>query len=88
MDDKEFIKMMEGSDNDCPEKLIKMAESSWQKQVAVEFVLVHKRINERNERFAKIESNIKWCKWLIVSVFGIAALGLLTQWIPSILPLL
>jgi len=74
--------------NDCPEKLIKMAETPFQKQVAVEFVLVHKKIEERDERFAKLDKDISWCKWLSVSVFTIAVLGLLSQWLPQILPFL
>ena len=82
MDDKEFLERVAKAEenNDCPENLVRMASTDWQKQVAIEFVLMDKKVNERNERFAKIEKDIHWVKWLAVSVFGIVVFGTLTQY--------
>lgn len=80
MDDKEFLKMLE--DSDCIEDLIKMAESSWQKQVVVEFVKMGKRMGTQ-------ESDIGTLKRITWGIFTATALACAVQVINSIvLPLL
>jgi len=78
MDDKEFLELI--AEVDCPEDLVKMAETKWQRHVAVEFVIMDRKINERDARFAKVEKDVHWIKWLAVSVFGVVVLGILGQY--------
>lgn len=67
---------------DCPEKLFGLAKTDFEKAVAVEFFIVHKKIDER---FGKVEKDISWCKWLITGIFSIVALGTLATYIPRLL---
>jgi len=60
---------------DCPNpEILTNAKGKWQKAVALEFVNLDKRI-------AKIEENISWIKWLVVSIFGMTALAFAVQFI-------
>ena len=80
MDDKEFLKMLK--DNDCIEDLIKMAESSWQKQVVVEFVKIGKRIEAQGHDIGTLK-RITW------GIFAATAIACTVQLINSIvIPLL
>ena len=80
MDDKEFIKMMKDSE-DCPDKLIKMAETPWQKQVAIEFVIYDKRLNHNSHRIDTIYK-ITW------GIFTLTAIACIVQVINTIIPIL
>jgi len=80
MDDTEFLKMLNDSD-DCPEKLIKMAETPFQKQTAVEFVLVHKEINAHGHDI-KILQKITW------GIFILTFVACAVQVVSTILPIL
>jgi len=71
--DKTFEEWIEEF-GDCPEELFKIAKKPFEKAVAVEFFLVHKKIDERNERFTKVEGDVSWCKWLITGLFGMTIL--------------
>ncbi len=81
MNDNEFLEMLAKS-NDCPADLVRMAETAWQKQVAVEVVLMYKRI-DKNSYKLDVMYRILW------SVFGLTAIATVIQLINSIiLPLL
>lgn len=81
MDDNEFLKLLNESD-DCPEKLIKMAKTPFQKQAAVEFVLVYKRIDSHGH-------DIKMIKRITYGIFTLTAIACVVQVINSIiLPIL
>ena len=77
---------------DCPEDLFKMARTPYEKAVAIEFFMLIKKMDEceaeRKKQDAVIKKDISWLKWLICAVFGIAALGVLSQWFPIIFKLL
>jgi len=66
---------------DCPEVLIKMARTKWQKAVAIEFV-------RQAHEMEKVVNDQKWIKWMVMSIFGLAILGVLSQWFPVISKLL
>lgn len=68
MDDQEFLKMLTEACNGkhCPEDLVKMATTKWQKQVAVEFVLQDKKI-DANRHDLKVLKKICWGILLAVS---------------------
>lgn len=48
-------------EEDCPQTIIKMAKSAWQKEVGLEFIKVYNELNE-------LKNECKWMKYLIVSV--------------------
>jgi len=48
---------------DCPQILIKMAHTKWQKQVAITFLELNKTITE-------VQNEVKHLKWLVLGVFG------------------
>lgn len=54
-------------EEDCPQQLIKLAKTEWEKAVVVEFVEIESKIKEE---FAKLKNEIKWCKYLILAVFA------------------
>jgi len=78
--DKEFQELIEEYD-DCPEELFKLAKTPFEKGVVVEFFKTHEKIEG-------IKKDISWCKWLIISVFGLTGLGVLSQWFPVIIKIL
>lgn len=77
MDDKEFLEMLENSD--CIEELIKMAESTWQKQVVVEFVKMGKRMGTQ-------EHDIGTLKKITWGIFAATAIACTIQLINTIAP--
>ena len=77
MNQKERDEFIE-QNGDCPELLIKMARTKWQKAVAIEFVRQARDTQE-------VKSDLRWIKYLVVSIFGLAVLGVLSQWFPLIL---
>lgn len=80
MDDAEFVKMLNDS-NDCPDKLIKMAETPWQKQVAIEFVFQDKKINAQGHDIAVLKK-ITW------GIFILTFVACAVQVVSTILPIL
>lgn len=87
MDDKEFLaKLADAEKNgDCPETLVKMATTKWQKQVAVEFVLMDKRvIKEKAQR----DTEMKFMKRIMWAIFGVTVLAWMSQLVPQLLPFL
>ena len=81
MNDNEFLEMLAKS-NDCPADLVRMAETAWQKQVAVEVVLMYKRIDKNSYKLDVMYR-------ILCSVFGLTAIATVIQLINSIiLPLL
>ena len=80
MDDNEFLEMVKK--HDCPDTLIKMANNPWQKQVAVEVVLLDKRL-------AKHEHEIITLKKITWAIFVLTAIACVVQVINTIIvPLL
>jgi len=82
--DKEFEELIKQY-NDCPETLFKMAKTPFEREVAVEFFALHKKLDEQTLTMKK---DIDWCKWLIISVFGLTVLGVLSQWYPTVIKIL
>ena len=80
MEDAEFLKMINDAE-DCPDTLIKMAETSWQKEVAVEFVLQDKKINAQGHDI-EVLKKITW------GIFTLTAVACAVQVINAILPIL
>jgi len=83
MDDKEFLmKLADAEKNgDCPDALIKMATTKWQKQVAVEFVLMDKKLASQSQEL----STLKKITW---GIFAATAIAAVVQVISQILPIL
>lgn len=80
LDDKEFLEMIRK--HDCPDTLIKMANNPWQKQVAVEVVLLDKRLGKHEHEIATLK-RITW------SVFVLTAVACVVQVINTlVIPLL
>lgn len=52
---------------DCPEKLIQLANTPFERNVVSEFISIESDIKEQ---FAKIKADMKWIKWLTVSLFA------------------
>ena len=83
MNDAEFFKLLREACNGehCPEDLVRMAETPFQKQVAVEFVLQDRRINAQGH-------DIKILKKLTWGIFTVTAVACVVQVVSSILPIL
>jgi len=81
MDDKEFLERFTKAikNGDCPETLVKMAKTPWQKQVAVEFVLLDKKLAEQ-------EHDIGTLKKICWGIFMAVAIAAVVQVISVILP--
>lgn len=84
MEDKEFLKMV-AEDTDCPEKLVEMADTPWQKQVAVEFVLQDRKITKLEET---LNSNMAWVRKISLAVFGVVVLSALTPYMSPLFTIL
>lgn len=73
MKDKEFIELFNEA-QDCPEKIIKMAKTQFQKAVAVEFTI-------QDNRMRVMENNINWIKKISWGIFATVILGTLGQYV-------
>jgi len=78
MPSDEFMKAME--EYDCPEKIFALAKTGFEKAVAIEFFLMHGRMD-------KSDNDMKWLKYLVKGTFAVVVLGLLAQFIPTLLGL-
>jgi hypothetical protein len=78
LDDKEFLDSLRILDDseDCPDELIKMAKSPFEKAVCIEFFKLYKEFQEFR---IKSNTNMKWLKWLITGVFSVTVVTLLFQ---------
>jgi len=72
MDNEEFKKLM--VECDCPETLVKMASTKWQKAVAIEFV-------RNDSRMTRMEGDVSWVKRLTMSIFAVVVIATLAQYI-------
>jgi len=70
--------IINGAKGDCPEDLIKLAKSPFEKAVVIEFFNLHKTC-------IKIKSEIKWIKWIVISIFGLTAIATVVQIITKFL---
>lgn len=52
---------------DCPNELIRLAVTPWEKACVIEFVEIETKLKET---YAQLRNEIKWCKWLTVSLFA------------------
>lgn len=55
--------MAKDKEKDCPQMLIKMAKTKWQRQVAITFLELHVKLS-------KVEVEVKHLKWLVLGVFA------------------
>jgi len=78
MPSDEFMEAI--NEYDCPEKIFKLAQTDFERAVAVEFFLVHKRLD-------KSSNDSKWLKYIVTSTFGVVVLSILSQYIPILLGL-
>ena len=80
MDDEEFYKWLKTADEtegyDCPEELVRMATSPFEKAVCVEFFKLYKEFTELKQ---DVKSNFKWMRWLVGSIFGTVILVLIVS---------
>jgi len=74
MNDTEFLTLLAEAckNGGCPESLVKMAQTKWQKQVAVEFVLQDKRLSKHEHKIDTIYK-ITW------GIFTLTALAVVVQ---------
>lgn len=73
MNDKEFIKMFKQNEY-CPERIIELAKTPFQKAVAVEFY-------SQDLRVKIIEKDISWIKKIQWAIFGTVLLATLGQYV-------
>jgi len=87
LDDKEFLERVAKAEKngDCPEDLVKMAETDWQKQVAVEFVMMDRRYSSDK---AERDAEMKFVKRIMWAIFGVTVLAWVSQLILRLFPLL
>jgi len=78
MPSTEFMKAIEKYD--CPDKIFKLAKTEYEKAVAVEFFLIHRRLDES-------DNDTKWLKYLVKAVFSVGVIGLIMQVLSSLLGL-
>ena len=69
--DKEFEELIKEYD-DCPEELFKLAKTSFEKGVVVEFFKTHEKIDN-------VKKDIGWLKWMIKGIFGVTLLAIVAQ---------
>jgi len=55
---------------DCPDMIFRLAKTDFERAVAIEFFNVHKKLED-------LKKDIKWLKWLIVSLFGAIVIALI-----------
>lgn len=68
-DIKEFLAKHSGEDGeDCPNVVFKLAKGEWQKSVAIEFMNIHKKIDNCTK-------DIEWTKWLVIATFTVVVLN-------------
>ena len=69
----------------CPEDLIRMANTKWQKQVAVEFVFQDKRISKQGHKLDTVYK-ITWGIFIVVTSGAIIqAITVVLPWLTSFL---
>jgi len=59
---------------DCPEELIKLAKTPFEKTVCIEFYKLYKEFQSFK---AETKTNMSWLKWLVTGVFGVTVFTLL-----------
>jgi hypothetical protein len=70
-DEADFIKILKAVEDgikngDCPDELIKLAKTPFEKAVCVEFFKLYQSF----EKFkAESKTNMKWIKWIVVGTF-------------------
>lgn len=84
-DDEEFLNIlhvMENSkdDEDCPEELIKLAKTPFERTVCVEFFKLFKEFQSFK---TETKTNMNWLKWLVTGVFSVTVVTLLFQLLKS-----
>jgi len=75
----DVIKIIEGVRNgDCPQKLVELAKTPFERAVVVEFINVH-------ELCIKMKNELKWIKWIVISIFGLTTIATVVQIITKFL---
>ena len=77
--DEEFlklVKLIEESDGDCPEDLVKLAKTPFEKTVCVEFFKLYEELKTFK---VKTATDSKWMRWLVTGVFSVTVITLLFQ---------
>jgi hypothetical protein len=84
LDDKEFLETLRTLDKaeDCPDELIKLAKTPFEKTVCVEFFKLYKEFVTHK---AEQKSDMRWLKWLVTSVFSVSVITLLFQLIKGLI---
>jgi hypothetical protein len=78
-DDEEFLKLLhavEQSGEDCPEDLIKLANSPFERAVCVEIFKFYKEFQSWK---AKTSTDTKWSRLITLAIFGSVVVGILLQ---------
>ena len=71
-----IVRSMDNKENDCPEELIKLAKTPFERTVCIEFYKLYKEFQSFKISTSK---DMKWLKWLITATFGIVVLALAIQ---------
>jgi hypothetical protein len=89
MDDKNdeeailrILHEMEKGSDDCPEELIKLAKTPFERTVCIEFYKLYKEFQAFKISASK---DMKWLKWLIMGTFTITAFAFIIQLIDNFL---
>jgi hypothetical protein len=76
--DEEFLKILHSIEDstDCPEDLLKLANTPFERTVCIEFFKLYKEFQAFK---TKAETNFAWLKWLIMGVFSITTISLVLE---------
>jgi uncharacterized membrane-anchored protein len=79
---REILNALEGDSEDCPDELIKLATTPFERVVCIEFYKLYKDFQSFKE---ESRNDRKWLRWLICGIFAITAFALIIQLIDNFL---
>lgn len=71
-----IVRSMDNGEDDCPEELIKLAKSPFERTVCIEFYKLYKEFQAFKIRTT---ADSKWMRWLVSGVFTVVVIGLVIQ---------
>lgn len=84
-DEDEFLRLIRAIDNndseDCPEDLIKLATTPFERVVCVEFFKLYKDFQAYK---AQQNTNMSWLKWLVTAVLTTGAVTFIFELVKTL----
>jgi|YelNatPaOPRAMG01_1025707.scaffolds.fasta_scaffold373933_2 hypothetical protein len=82
MKEEELEDLLRMFENDCPDDLVKLAKTPFEKAVTTEFLKLYQEVKQVE---IEQEVNFKWLKWLTCGIFSVVGFSLLFEVIRFIL---